>query len=381
MVGHIINTFLFKTGSWIYSQIQFQPCYPSIILSLELENQEQFPYDKIFSLQNLSKRRQYWERIIRKSATHYYPYFYHVSREEGVQLLHAHFGTVGLNNLSLARSLGVPLITSFYGADMSMKLDNGLELSQKYKELFKSGTLFLVEGPAAKQQLLLLGCPQEKIKVYRLGVDVGSNCRQAPQNPISDKIRVLMAATFTEKKGMSYGIEAFCQAAQENDRLHLTVVGDARSTKPEEFKIKENLHQIVHRYQMSERVNFLGFIKLKQLDELAHQHNIFLHPSVTAKNGDNEGGSPVVITEMQAAGLPVIASRHCDIPQAVIDQETGFLAEERDVTQLKSSLLQLADDPQLRLRMGRQAIAHIRDQFDARKQGILLGKIYQEIIG
>ncbi|NIP81231.1 MAG: glycosyltransferase, partial [Gemmatimonadetes bacterium] len=48
-----------------------------------------------------------------------------------------------------------------------------------------------------------------------------------------------------------------------------------------------------------------------------------------AANGDGEGGAPTTLLEAQAVGLPVVASRHADIPW-VVAPEAGLLAPEED---------------------------------------------------
>ena len=62
----------------------------------------------------------------------------------------------------------------------------------------------------------------------------------------------------------------------------------------------------------------------------AYENHIFISPSITANDGDTEGGAPVSIIEMAASGMPIISTRHCDIPNVVIDNKTGWLTKERD---------------------------------------------------
>ncbi len=380
MIAHVAATYLFNTGSWIHSQVRFQTTYRSLVLALRRENEEQFPCDRVYTLQAMGPWRWRLERLARKLWAGYYPYHCEVARRQHVRLLHAHFGGTGLSSLPLARALGVPLVTSFYGADMSAQRD-GVDLARRYAPLFEAGQRFLVEGPAAKHRLESLGCAPEKILIQRLGVDLDS-IAYCPRALAEDApVRVLMAATFTEKKGLAYGVEAFCQAAREDARLKLTVVGDARPGRLDEIQIKRELHSLVSLYGMAERVAFRGYVSLAELRQMAYEHCIFLHPSVTATSGDSEGGSPVVITEMAASGLPVVATHHCDIPEVVLDGETGLLAEERNVEQLRRALLRLAADGDLRLRLGARGRQHVAEHYCARRQGQRLGEIYSELIG
>src|SRR5262245_4142960 len=103
-IGHIVNTYLTLTENWIYSQIYFQTAYPSIVLALQVKNQQQFPNDKVYSLHtDLPSWRQWLERKIYQLFTGYHHYHYQMAREERAQLLHAHFGKTGLHALPLAQ--------------------------------------------------------------------------------------------------------------------------------------------------------------------------------------------------------------------------------------------------------------------------------------
>lgn len=378
-VGHIMPIYLLLTENWIYDQIRFQTSYSSIILAGRLVNEDRFPHDRVYALPN-------WPNLVERGMRkvfghHLWLCHLRAAKDQRIRLLHAHFGEAGLHSLPLRTALGIPLITSFYGYDMTRRLGRGDSLERRYAPLFERGDLFLVEGPAAKEQLASIGCPGEKIRIQRLGVDL-DQIQYCPRRAAgAAQIQVLMAATFAEKKGMPYGIEAFCQAAQENRRLRLTVVGDAPPWVPEGQQLKRQLGELVDQYGMHERVSFLGFVPLEQLRRLSYEHHIFLHPSVTASTGDKEGGSPVVITQMAASGLPVVATQHCDIPQVVLDGETGLLADERNVEQLRAAVIRLAGDDGLRERMGRRGRERVAAHFCARRQGRTLGEIYSDLLG
>ena len=73
-------------------------------------------------------------------------------------------------------------------------------------------------------------------------------------------------------------------------------------------------------------MRLLGYVSRETLREEAYEHDVFLAPSVTASNGDTEGGAPVAIIEMSASGMPIVSTNHCDIPSVVLDGVTGLLA-------------------------------------------------------
>jgi len=103
-----------------------------------------------------------------------------------------------------------------------------------------------------------------------------------------------------------------------------------------------------------------------------------LAPSVQASNGDNEGGAPVVVIEALAAGIPVVGSRHCDIPNIVQHGRTGLLSEERDIEDLARNLSRLAADPQARAEMGREAVAYAHAEHDIKRQVRKITAVYRE---
>ena len=90
-------------------------------------------------------------------------------------------------------------------------------------------------------------------------------------------------------------------------------------------------------------------------------------PSRTAANGDGEG-LPTVVLEAQARGLPVVATNHAGIPEAVTDGVTGLLAEEADVAGLADAIGRLAASPALRASLRDHGLQSVRRDFDATRQ-------------
>ena len=91
-------------------------------------------------------------------------------------------------------------------------------------------------------------------------------------------------------------------------------------------------------------------------------------PSITAQNGDTEGGAPVAILEAQATGLPVISSYHADIPEVVVDGKSALLAPEKDVETLAKHLEYLVEHPDVWGRMGQAGREHVEEEYDVMVQ-------------
>jgi colanic acid/amylovoran biosynthesis glycosyltransferase len=87
----------------------------------------------------------------------------------------------------------------------------------------------------------------------------------------------------------------------------------------------------------------------------------------------------MTIIEMAATGMPVVSTKHCDIPGVILDGQTGLLAEERDIEGLYERLKWLAENSEKWQDMLDLSRKHLERNFDAKKQGSKLAEKYREI--
>ncbi len=113
--------------------------------------------------------------------------------------------------------------------------------------------------------------------------------------------------------------------------------------------------------------------------EEAYRNHVFLSPSVTARDGDAEGGVAVALIEMAATGIPVVATTHCDTPGVLTDGTTGLLAPERDADAIAQHIIWLVEHPGDWPKMAAAARRHIEEEFDAERQGVRLAEIYRTV--
>lgn len=376
-VAHLVGKIYLKPSeNWIYRQVRALETVRSIFLAKRRQHPDAYPWEPVYTLDALPTPQRVYNQVARELVG-YFPFHHAACRREGGRLLHAHFGLNAVRGLPLARALRLPMLVSFYGRDMYHHPDGEGGLARSYRRVFAEGAGFIAEGPAAREQLVRIGCPPAKIHIHRLGVDLSEipvSLRYiGPDTPV----RVLMAARFTEKKGLPYGVEAFCRVAMTDSRLHLTIVGDADASEAEQ-RIRLQIHELVARSGVASRVTFAGFLSNVELHAIAREHHLLVHPSIRASQGDAEGGHPVVITEMAAAGMPVIATRHCDIPEVVLDRQTGWLCDERNVEQLEAALREALSQPHLIPEFGERARRLVEEKYDARRN--TLDAVYGEYL-
>jgi len=77
--------------------------------------------------------------------------------------------------------------------------------------------------------------------------------------------------------------------------------------------------------------------------------------------------------------MPVLSTTHCDIPEVVINGESGYLVPEKDVDALAEKLEFLILNPDLWKNMGLSGRKHIEANYDLKKQVKRLEEIYDKI--
>ena len=372
-IAHLVTPYLFVTGSWVHAQIVHNRRHRPVVLTQATENREVFPFEPVhdFSAGRTGARR------IRFLAEKYLrgrvppgPYVEAARREE-VSLLHAHQGWEGARTAPLRRILGIPLVTSFYGRDASM-LPRSSYWRILYRRLFREGDLFLAEGSYSARTLVEIGCPAEKVRVVHLGVDPDQiQFRERRPGPGGEVVG-LIAASFREKKGIAYALDAFARAAALRPALRLRVIGDG--------PLRPAIEARAAREDLAGKVDLLGYQPFpRYLEEIGRAH-FLLSPSVAAADGDCEGGAPVCLLDAQASGLPILATAHCDIPEATVPDRSAILVPERDAAALAEALDRFLSVPERWGEMGRAGREHVERSFDIRKQAEKLADLYDELL-
>jgi colanic acid/amylovoran biosynthesis glycosyltransferase len=265
-------------------------------------------------------------------------------------------------------------VTSFYGFDAWRLPEDDPSWLTRYAELFEKGSLFLVEGPAMQDRLIHLGCLVEKIRIHRLGVDL--HALPYRRREFSRGLALAMIGRFVEKKGLDDGLRACVEARSRGVDLRVTVIGESENGDAEGKRVREELTALAGHPQLSGRVRFTGLLPLKHTRALLAEHDVYVCPSKRAANGDAEGGSPVALTEAMAMGLFCVGTRHCDIPQLIIDGQTGTLCAERDVASIASALGAIGSRPIESVDVTVRARQHIERCFSLQLQLEGLRELY-----
>jgi colanic acid/amylovoran biosynthesis glycosyltransferase len=374
VVAHYNAGFFYKSETFIYHYISHLRRFTPICLAGEFVNGDQFPFpeEDCYRLPIDYARKFSWSWFYggfhRKFLGKNISYEEVALRSRRTRLIHAHFGPQGFYALKLRGHYKIPVITNFYGFDVS-EIVRQPQWGDNYKILFKEGDLFLVEGPFMKNQLSLLGCPEHKIQIQRIAIPLDKITFKPrhPKNP-NEKTILIFTGRFVEKKGLIYALKAVEALKNNYKNFELRIIGDG--------PLRNEIEKFIADYNLGSHVKLLGFLNYNEYLQETTRADIFVQPSVTAANGDSEGGAPTVILEAQAAGMPVISTTHADIPNIVALGQSAKLSAERDPIALARNIAELLDHPEQWEEMGRAGRAFVEKFHDIKKEVIALEDKY-----
>ena len=285
-------------------------------------------------------------------------------------IIHSHFGNTGEIGVFLRKGgMKGKLVTTFYGYDLSTHVN--LFGKDVYKELFEHGDLFLPICNYFKKKIVKLFCDPIKIQIHTIGINMDSFNLNLKTHKTNEQVQILSVGRLIEKKGFEYSINALKVLNREKKNFFYTIIGDGPLLK--------KLKQLVVDLELDDCVKFEGSVTIEALPSYYNVADIFLLPSLTAENDDEEG-TPTVLLEAQASGLPVVSTFHSGIPEIVLHKKTGFLVEEKDIKAIAYYLDILISDYKLRREMGNNGRNFVKEKFDIRLLSTVLIDYYKELI-
>jgi glycosyltransferase involved in cell wall biosynthesis len=369
-------TFLKPEMLHIYRQITaLERCTP-VVIAQKREQVERYPFERIHVVPKAATHfvRRFWFRQVRARP-------WQVSETEqrvllrllattDARLLHIYFGQIAVHLLPLIRRWKNPSIVSFHGADVMVDM-NKTAYREATRHMLDAVKLVLVRSESLRRAVLELGCNPNKIELQRTGIPLEEfpfRERGLPQNA---EWRFVQAGRLIEKKGLPVTLRAFAIFLGQYPNATLTIVGEG--------PLMGDLQKLADELKIAERVSFTGFASQEQLREVYYGSHIFLHPSQTGRDGNQEG-VPNSMLEAMASGLPVFATEHGGIPEAVENGASGVLVPERDHEGLARALLNATRDPGVLSRLARSGAQIVRKEFDLAIQARRLEEIYLRTI-
>jgi glycosyltransferase involved in cell wall biosynthesis len=313
---------------------------------------------------------------VRRGLDRAEPGLVNLVNNQGLSLIHAHFGFDGVEAWPIAQKLDLPLLVTLHGSDITTQMRwfaqgrAGRRWKSYPRRLAQLVTQKRVSFVAISENIrdaaISAGLPPERIFVRYIGVDTQNfTCTGVPVGQRPPKI--LFLGRLVEKKGAAFLLEAFEAVRRQLPAAELVIAGDG----PERAAL-------VARADAIGGVRFIGAFSREQAQEMLAQARVLCLPSITAASGDAEG-LPIVILEAQASGVPVVTSARGGAREGIINGQTGFAFAERDVPAMVDRLLQVLTDDALAARFSRAAPHFIAGVHDLHRCTAQLEALYDQV--
>ena len=372
VVAFYCATFLKPEMLHIYRQITaLERCQP-VVIAQKRENAASFPFDKIDIVPKPVTHflRRFWYRRLRDRPWQI------SSRElraltaaldrESAQVLHIFFGQIAVHLLPLIRAWPRSTVVSFHGADVLVDMEKPAYRAAT-QEMLDAVQRVFVRSESLRHAVIDLGCTENKIDIARTGIPLEQFPFREREFPENGKWQFVQAGRLIEKKGWPTSLRAFAKFADRYPESKFTIAGDG--------PLLAQLQDLARQLKIDSRVTFTGFILQENLRELLYASHIFLQPSETGRDGNQEG-VPNSMLEAMASGLPVFATQHGGIPEAIENGVSGVLVAERDHAALAQALLDAVQDRHFLLRLARSGAEAVAQKFEQRAQILKLEEIY-----
>lgn len=288
-------------------------------------------------------------------------------------LIHAHFGPDATYAMPLARVLGVPLVVTHHGYDVTIEdralaRSLSLRLYRKRRDrLYEAAALVLCVSRFVRDQAVRKGAPPHKTLVHYIGIDMASF---TPDSSVQRSDVVLFVGRLVDSKGCDQLLRAMSVVQRSCPKCQLMIIGDG----PLRPRLEQTAGALALRH-----VKFLSTQPSGLVRYWMNRARVFSVPSVTVNSGASEGFG-MVFAEAQAMGLPVASFDTGGIPEAVLHGETGLLACERDTAGLAQNIIALLSDRPMWHRLSEAGQRRTRELFDLHHQTAALEDIYRSVL-
>ncbi len=259
----------------------------------------------------------------------------------------------GLIGLAAKRASGVPLVSTFFGVELTWMEKELPFLSPILKRIVRGSDAVTAISTYTADRLRRQ-VPGADPAIIPFGATVEPRAElPAPRTDPEAPFELLFVGRLVERKGVHLLLEALASIPAER-RVVLHVVGDG----PEGPRLREQ----AERLGLGSRAIFHGFVTKEELQARMEACDCFVLPAVVDAKGDTEGLG-VVLLEAMSYGKPTIASAAGGIVDIVRDGRNGYLVPPGDAPALAGAITRMMDDPARAREMGVHGRDDVRADF------------------
>ncbi len=293
-------------------------------------------------------------------------------------IIHTHTAKAGVIGRLAGWSCGVPIIVhTFHGhifhSYFSTIITWAIKLTERFLAKISTGIIAISEVQKNELAFIYKIAPPQKIKIIPLGLDLDkfTENKELKRNAFremysikEDEVAFALIGRFAPVKNHDLFFESIKRFKDNNnadfEKSIFFLVGDGELKNEFQQKLKS------YNISFSEKVrNFNGggvvFTSwIKKVDEVMAGFDAVVLTS------HNEG-TPLSLIESQAAGIPVISTRVGGVENVVLHETTGLIVPAGDSNALSKAFLQLVDNKEYRVTMGKKGEAWAQKNFSYRR--------------
>jgi len=243
------------------------------------------------------------------------------------------------------------VITCIRGADITTRI---IKHPHQYIRLFNRGDLFLPVCTYFKKLLQRCGCKHTKITVHYSAINCDRFRFKERILPKTGALSIISVCRLVEKKGLQFAIEGVAQIIRRHPNSKYYIVGEGEQ--------RALLTQLIEKLGMKNNIILCGWKTQDEVIELLERAHIFLLPSITGSNG-NEEGIPNALKEAMAMGLITIGSWHAGTPELIEHSVSGYLVPQKNSQAIADTILHILAHPEVWHRMQSRARETVRNRF------------------
>jgi colanic acid/amylovoran biosynthesis glycosyltransferase len=374
IVASYCTTFLKPEMRHIYRQVTGLQRYKTFVMTRERMEEAEFPFSDIEMIPRARKNfiKRFWLKyVVRKPPVYYrgeLQVLIKMLKRRPADVMHVYFGHTGVHLLPFIQEWDKPCVVSFHGMDIQPRPEQE-GYDAQMQELLQTVPLVLARSRSLMEGLERLGCPAEKLRLNRTGIPLEQFPFQQRPMPADGSWRFVQACRLIAKKGLLTAIQAFAKFHEKHPQAKFRIAGEG--------PMKPKIEALIAELRLEGAVELSGFLAQQELAALYARSHLFVHPSEMPPD-QNQEGVPNSMLEAMATGLPVLATTHGGIPEAVTHERTGLLVPERDVEALFRAMCQLTDETDRLYILGQAASRAVHDEFEQGKQIEKLEGYYDE---
>ncbi len=165
-------------------------------------------------------------------------------------------------------------------------------------------------------------------------------------------------------------VEACARLRERGLLFECLIVGDG--------PLRRELAAQIKRSSLESEVHLLGACSGPEVRQHLKRCSVFCLPCVVAEDGDRDG-IPVALAEAMALEIPVVSTRVAGVPE-LVQPEAGLLVSPRDSNGLVEALKALAEDPELRRRLGKRGRGVVAKDFELSAGISRLAKLFARTV-